>query len=140
MRSDVNFQISRAGLSHPARVLTNQIACSTVVIIYRDLLNETSNNLDRFWNVIKKLYPSNHTNLSLSMFQIGSVITPDPLTISNGFCSYFSTTVISLKKNIFPLRNCTWFFRVKESPKTDCQFKFETVSSQQVCKQLTSLK
>ena len=31
MRSDVNFQISRAGLSHPARVLTNQIACFTVV-------------------------------------------------------------------------------------------------------------
>ena len=27
MRSDVNFQISRAGLSHPARVLNNQIAC-----------------------------------------------------------------------------------------------------------------
>ena len=34
MRSDVNFQISRAGLSHPARVLTNQIACFTVVIIH----------------------------------------------------------------------------------------------------------
>ena len=31
MQSDVNFQISRAGLSHPARVLTNQIACFTVV-------------------------------------------------------------------------------------------------------------
>ena len=27
---------------------------------YRDLLNETSNNLNSFWNVIKKLYPSNH--------------------------------------------------------------------------------
>ena len=34
MRSDVNFQISRAGLqSHPARVLTNQIACFTVVFV-----------------------------------------------------------------------------------------------------------
>ena len=30
MQSDVNFQISRAGLSHPAWVLTNQIACFTV--------------------------------------------------------------------------------------------------------------
>ena len=39
MRSDVNFQISRAGLSHPARVLTNQIACFTVVIIEIFLLN-----------------------------------------------------------------------------------------------------
>ena len=38
MRSDViNFQISRAGLSHPARVLTNQIACFTVVIILKGL-------------------------------------------------------------------------------------------------------
>ena len=107
---------------------------------YRDLLNETSNKLDSFWNVIKKLYPSNRTKPSPPMFQIGSVITPDPLTISNGFCSYFSTIVTSLKKKIFPLRNCTWFFRVKESAKIDCQFKFETVSSQQVCKQLTSLK
>ena len=33
MRSDVNFQIARAGLSHPAQVLTNQIACFTVVIV-----------------------------------------------------------------------------------------------------------
>ena len=74
------------------------------------------------------------------MFQIDSAITSDPLTISNGFCSYFSTIVMSLKKKIFPLRNCTWFFRVKESAKTDCQFKFETVSSQQAYKQLTSLK
>ena len=32
MRSDVNFEISRAGLSNPARALTNQIACFTVVI------------------------------------------------------------------------------------------------------------
>ena len=58
--------------------------------------------------------------------------------ILHGFC----TIVTSLKKKILPLRNCTWFFRVKESVKTDCQFiiKFETVSSQQVCKQLTSLK
>ena len=32
MRSDVNFQISGTGLTHPARVLTNQIACFTVVI------------------------------------------------------------------------------------------------------------
>ena len=30
---DVNFQISREGLSHPARVLTNQIMCFTVVVI-----------------------------------------------------------------------------------------------------------
>ena len=93
---------------------------------------------DISWNVIKKLYPSNRTKPSPPMFQIGSVITSDALTISN--CSYFSTTVISFKKKIFPLRNCTWFFRVKESAKTDCQFKFETVSSQQVCKQLTLLK
>ena len=26
MQSDINFQISRSGLSHPARVLTNKIA------------------------------------------------------------------------------------------------------------------
>ena len=43
MRSDVNFQISRAGLSHPARVLTNQIACFTVVIIQQIFL--TCDNL-----------------------------------------------------------------------------------------------
>ena len=43
MRSDVNFQISRAGLSHPARVLTNQIACFTVVIL--QLLDEAEQNI-----------------------------------------------------------------------------------------------
>ena len=32
-QSDVNFQSSRAGLPHPARVLTNQIVCFTVVSI-----------------------------------------------------------------------------------------------------------
>ena len=42
-RSDVNFQISRAGLSHPAWVFTNQIACFTVVII--QLLDETEQNI-----------------------------------------------------------------------------------------------
>ena len=60
---------------------------------YRDLLNETSNNLDSFWNVIKKLYPNNRTKPSPPMFQIGSAITSDPLTISNGFCSYFMVFV-----------------------------------------------
>ena len=40
MRSDVNFQISRAGLSHPAQVLTNQIACFAVVIIQYVLLHK----------------------------------------------------------------------------------------------------
>ena len=35
---------------------------------YRDLLNETSNKLDSFWNVIKKLYPSNRTKPSPPMF------------------------------------------------------------------------
>ena len=32
MRSDVNFQISHAGLSHPARVLTNQMSTFKVPV------------------------------------------------------------------------------------------------------------
>ena len=48
MRSDVNFQISRAGLSHPARVLTNQIACFAVVLYklyYADTIVKMLNHL-----------------------------------------------------------------------------------------------
>ncbi len=32
---------------------------------YKNLLNETSNNLDKFWNTIKKLYPNNPAKQSL---------------------------------------------------------------------------
>ena len=48
MRNDVNFQISRVGLSHPARVLTNQIACFTAVII---LWAELIGLLPRYYSV-----------------------------------------------------------------------------------------
>ena len=107
---------------------------------YKDLLNETSNNLDSFWSVIKKLYPNNPSKSSPPMFKIGSINTSDPLTISNGFCSYFSTIVTSLKKKVFPLRDCLWIFQVKQSARTNCRFKFETVKFQQVFNQLKSLK
>ena len=35
---------------------------------HRDLLNDTSNNLDSFWSTIKKLYPNKPTKLSSPIF------------------------------------------------------------------------
>ena len=107
---------------------------------YKNLLNETSNNLDKFWNTIKKLYPNNPAKQSLPMFKIDSTDISDSSVISNAFCSYFSTVVSSLKKKAFLLRDCVWTFQQKFNPRTDCHFKFKTVTVQQVCKLLESLK
>ena len=78
---------------------------------YKNLLNETSNNLDKFWNTIKKLYPNNPAKQSLPMFKIDSTDISDSSVISNAFCSYFSTVVSSLKKKAFLLRDCVWTFQ-----------------------------
>ena len=102
---------------------------------YRDLLNDTSNNLDSFWSTIKKLYPNKPTKLSSPMFKIDSVNTSEP-SILNAFSTILST----LKEKAFLLRDCIWTFQEEQSLRTDCRFKFENVNVLLVCKQLKSLK
>ena len=66
---------------------------------YQQLLDENIRSPERFWKVIKRIYPAkNKQSQSSKSFKVNSELTSDPTLIANGFANFFTEIVPKLKK------------------------------------------
>ena len=72
---------------------------------YQKLLDENIRSPDRFWKVIKRIYPAeNKQSLPSKSFRL----TSDPTLITNGFANFYTEIVPKLKEVLLPLNSVIW--------------------------------
>lgn len=94
----------------------------------RDLLEDCTDSPDKFWEAIKKFYPTNLPSERGLAFVINGSKSTDKSFIANSFCEYFSTVARNLKRKSILLRDFTWSKPEENLPNqvTESQFTFET--------------
>ena len=76
---------------------------------YQNLLDENIRSPDRFWKVIKRIYPGkSKQSLPSKSFKVNSELTSDPTLIINGFANFYTEIVPKLKKLLLPLNSVIW--------------------------------
>ena len=98
---------------------------------FRNMLDETQVNPKNFWKTIKAIFPTKAKSTE------GTLSSENRVQI---FADYFSTIVQKMKSVSFPLINCTWRYCRKRPLRTKDIFKFKSVSSAYVLKELKKLK
>ena len=106
---------------------------------FKQELKDSSNDSNRFWSTLKKLYPTKST-VSTSTFNIDGTYTSDSNCIVRAFSSFFGGVVSCLKKGAFGLRNCVWTAPSFEPLRTCRKFSFVPVSGETVEKELRKMK
>ena len=117
----------------------NQLVKRAKQNYFKNLLNNSANDPDRFWSTLKKLYPTK-SKKGTDRFTLNGESISNSKTISNAFCSYFSNVVSHLKAKSFTLRNCTWIRQLAEPLRTCHRFKFGLITEESVYKELRNLK
>ena len=124
------------------RNIVKKMLRSTKSYYNKELLKENSNDPNKFWSCIKRIFPckSKSTNHSKPTFTVNGVKTETDLQIANGFCSYLTSIVHKLKAETFKL--CDFFWRKQKDirPKTNKKFKFKHVSKVEIEYQLKKLQ
>ena len=95
---------------------------------FTTLLEENKNLPDKFWGVLKKLFPKNTSAPPAKCFTVDGETVSEPAKISAGFAKFYSSVIKSVKCNLFPLNDLIW--RKVRTPrnKTEKRFKFTYVS------------
>ena len=107
----------------------------------KNLLDENSKTPEPFWKIVKSIYPIKSSITRTSQpFEIDGESTTDESRISNGFCSYFTHVVTTLKRKAFPLRDFVWRYPSGFPNRTANMFKFRNVSILEVERHLSSPK
>ena len=75
---------------------------------YKTLLNENKNSCDKFWSVIKSIFPTKDCSKNGKRFDINGDISSDKHAIANSFCNYFSTVAYTVKSKCIFLRDFVW--------------------------------
>jgi hypothetical protein len=126
-RNEVNITIRRAKANY-----------------HRNLLDENSSDPSKFWKNLKSIFPNKSEKLytARSLFEIDGAKTADAHKISNGFCSFFTSIISTIKEKAIPLRNFVWRFpaSIRKRTETDINFEFEPVNKMEVEKLLKSVK
>ena len=104
-------------------------------------LRDTSNKPDKFWNTVKKLYPtkSKSSKLTTTFRTIDNKMLTEKQSIADGFCQFFSSAANRLKRTTFPLTEITWRAKPTKVSFIRQQFSFKTVSDEEVLKHLKKL-
>ena len=104
-------------------------------------LRDTSNKPDKFWNTVKKLYPtkSKSSKLMTTFHTIDNKMLTEKQSIADGFCQFFSSAANRLKRTTFPLTEITWRAKPTKVSFIRQQFSFKTVSDEEVLKHLKKL-
>ena len=89
------------------------------------LLKESADSPGKFWDALKKLYPTKQSVPSAGLvFDINKTKSSDNGTIANALCSYFSNVANSLKSKSLLLRDFTWNKPIKYNLVPTCSEKF----------------
>ena len=108
---------------------------------YQNLLDENFPSPDRFWEVIKRIYPAeNKQPLQSKPFKINSELTSNPTFITNGFANFYTEIVSKLNKLLLSLNNVIWRKEAECENFTFRTFKFRYVSVLSVQKYLKNLQ
>uniref|UniRef100_A0A7M5WX22 Uncharacterized protein n=1 Tax=Clytia hemisphaerica TaxID=252671 RepID=A0A7M5WX22_9CNID len=110
---------------------------------FKNELKENANNPDRFWKIVKKIFPvNNKSNVITKSFNLSDgKTTTDEDTISDGFCKFYSSIAKNLKEKSFLLKNFLWSYATPNNRySTLPNFKLSRVSDIQVLKYLKNLK
>ena len=82
-------------------------------------LRENANDPDKFWKTIKSIYPATaKNNDSIHRFEINGEISSDEKTIANGFKTFFSGIIHSLKSKAIPTADFIWCKPKDINPRT----------------------
>ena len=107
----------------------------------KNLLNESSENPNKFWKAIKQIYPTkSRKGAPLQSFEIHGEKSTDPCEVADAFCSFFKNVTQNLKQDSIALRDFVWRPPLPMSNRTTQKFQFRPVSSMEVERQLRSLK
>ena len=110
---------------------------------HKNVLKENEKQPDKFWESIKKLYPTKRkTTISPSFDsdQTDSGTINVPQTVANAFNSFFAKVVKRLKEASIPLCNLTWKRHTATKHRTVKRFRFCLVAVKEVEKHLKALK
>ena len=108
-------------------------------VYFKEQLENSAHDSNRFWNTLKRLYPSKSTSTTRT-FKINGELNCDKKSIAKTFSSYFSTIVCKMKKRAFALRDCIWTTQSFEPLRTCRKFKFKPVTENTVKKEIVKLK
>lgn len=106
----------------------------------KKLVSDSKANSKKFWSAIKSIYNVKGTSELLNCeYTINGVKTSDNFSIANGFCSFFSTVISSLKQKTFPVTNFIWRKHEPLKQRTCETFIFNYVSKVEVESYLKSI-
>ena len=106
----------------------------------KSLLEKNKDNPDKFWNIIKSIFPIKGTKTTEATFLINNEETKNGSVIAAGFSKYYATAVNTLKNVAFKFMNLTWKYPKRCRKRTQSTFRLKTVTSLDVNKKLCSLK
>ena len=107
----------------------------------KSLLEENSRDPTKFWNTIKRIFPSTSKNFRTEQsFKINGKSSTDKVEICDRFCKYFTEAVILMKKVTYPLIDFIWRKPAAFFSRTDKTFSFSYVSTVEVMNHLKRLK
>ena len=102
---------------------------------HRNLIEENKENPHKFWDAVKKVFPSKNNSSPDSTTK-----TFEKQALVNTFSEYFGSVVTKLKSKIILFSNLVWRANTKRARRTDTFFKFSYVSKIFVERQLKTLK
>lgn len=108
---------------------------------HKDLLEDNVSKPELFWRYIKNLFPTKPKKVTAcTKFELNCRIINDKLQIANGFCSFFQSVAVKLKKSSIKLKEFIWSKPNKRQLNNKAVFKFIHVSVPEVRKHLKDLK
>ena len=107
---------------------------------YKSVLRDSEKNLNKFWKMIKTIFPIKTKEPSNRSFNIDANCTTNKKSIASGFCSFFLKIAGALKEKLTRFKNFIWSTPCKAKTKAKLGFKLIHVIVSEVFVKLKKLK
>jgi hypothetical protein len=109
---------------------------------HKTLLTESASNSQKFWKVIKNIFPSKEKVTCAKSFLVNGVTHSQPSIIASKFCSFFTGIANKLKSTSLILKDFVWStpYAYQNKTKTYTTFNFKPVSVNDTLKRLKKLQ
>ena len=100
----------------------------------------TKNKTNKFWKIIKTIFPTKTKEPPAQSFNIDANCTTNNKSIASGFCLFFSKIASALKEKSIRFKNFIWLTLYKAKKKTKLAFKLIHITVSMVFVKLKKLK
>lgn len=107
---------------------------------HRELLRETERNPDKFWRILKNIFPTKNKSSCAKLFDIDGSRISDKSEIAQHFCSFFTNIAGTLKSKSIMFTNFVWGAPKYTAAKTRLKFKLNPVTVNEVFVLLKGLR